>query len=181
MLVDVVLITPDTWSRGDIIAFWSLIWTAITVPIGLLAVVIAILTLRRGNNNSSVATMIPLNAEIRQMWSEYDDTLSNINFKNDAELAALDDKITVQLQNLMNVLEIAAAIEVEGTLSGVSRILMRDYLEQMLMIIIRDDYTNAKVSELLQDETTYIFIRRFLKKTVPSNSILPPQWFVSPR
>lgn len=125
--------------------------------------------------------MIPLNAEIRQMWAEYDEALSVVDFKDDAELAALDDKITIHLQNLMNVLEIAAAIELECTLSGVSRVLMRDYLEQMLDMLIRDDYTNAKVSELLQDDTTYIFIRRFLKKTVPPNSILPPQWYAYPQ
>lgn len=86
ILLDAVLVTPDTWSRGDIIAFWSLIGTAIAIPIGLIGVVIAILTLRRGNKNSSVATMIPLNAEIRQRWSEYDDALSTIHFKDDAEL-----------------------------------------------------------------------------------------------
>jgi argonaute-like protein implicated in RNA metabolism and viral defense len=176
-----VLVTPDTWSRGDLIALWSLIGTAIAVATGLIAVVIAIHTLRRGNKNASVATMVPLNAEIRQMWVEYDEALASIDFKDDEELAALEEKIAVKLQNLMNVLEIAAAIELEGTLSGMSRVLMRDYLEQMLDMIIRDDYTNAKVSELLQDDTTYIFIRRFLKKTVPPNSILPAEWYVSPR
>jgi hypothetical protein len=181
ILLGAVLLTPDTWSRGDLIAFWSLIGNGIAVAIALIALFIAIHTLRRGNKNSSVATMIPLNAEIRQMWAKYDDALASIDFKNDEELAALEEKIAVKLQDLMNVLEIAAAIELEGTLSGVSRVLMRDYLEQMLDMIIRDDYTNAKVSDLLQDETTYIFIRRFLKKTVPPNSILPAEWYVSPR
>jgi hypothetical protein len=57
---------------------------------------------------------------------------------------------------------------------------MRDYLQRVLNTIIRDDYTNAKVSELLQDDTTYIFIRQFLKKTAPPNSILPSHWYVSP-
>jgi hypothetical protein len=154
MLLNAGITTSDTWTRGDLIAFWSLIGTAGAVAIGLIAVVIAILTLRRGNKNSSVASMIPLNAEIRQMWSEYAETFANLDFKDDTELVALERTISVKLQRMMNVLEIAAAIEVEGTLSGVSRVLMRDYLERMLTIIIRDDYTNAKASELLQDETT---------------------------
>jgi hypothetical protein len=46
-------VSSDRWSRGDLIGFWSLIF-------GVLAVIVAIFTLRRGNKNSSVASMIPL-------------------------------------------------------------------------------------------------------------------------
>jgi uncharacterized membrane protein YccC len=75
-MLDALLVTPEPWSRGDLIALWSLIGTAIAVAISLGAVFIVIRTLRRGNKNSSVATMIPLNAEIRQMWADYIDSFA---------------------------------------------------------------------------------------------------------
>ncbi len=169
-----LLVASDPWSRGDLIAIWSLIG-------GFTAVLIAILTLRRGNKNSSVASMIPLNAEIRDMWDEYIASFTSLDFTTSLELEALEREISTKLERLLNVLELAAAIEVEGTLSGVSRVLMRDYLSRMLDIIISDDYTNARVSELLQDDSTFIFIRRFLKKSAPLSAVLPPDWYVYPQ
>jgi hypothetical protein len=58
---------------------------------------------------------------------------------------------------------------------------MSDYLRRMLDDIISDEYTNAKISELLQDETTYIFIRRFLKKNAPLSAVLSHQWYAYPQ
>jgi hypothetical protein len=114
--LETLLVASAEWNRGDLIALWSLI-------LGALAVVVAIGTLRRGNKNSSVASMIPLNAEIRSMWDEYIDSFANMNFKSPAEFVAFERNIKAKLERLMNVLEIAAAIEVEGTLSGVSAFL----------------------------------------------------------
>jgi hypothetical protein len=112
-----VMTSANSWSRGDLIAFWSLI-------IGIIAIVLALLTLRRGNKNSSVASMIPLNAEIRGMWDQYISSFASVDFTTVLELETLEREIALKLEQLMNVLEIAAAIEVEGTLSGVSRVLM---------------------------------------------------------
>ncbi len=125
--------------------------------------------------------MIPLNAEIRDMWDGYVSSFTTIGTKSPYEFSQLEREILVKLERLMNVLELAAAIEVEGTLSGVSRILMSDYLRRTLDDIISDDYTNSKVSELLQDDTTYIFIRRFLRKNTPLSAVLPPQWYAYPK
>lgn len=173
-LLGAMQVASDTWSRGDLIAFWSLIG-------GLTAVIVAIWTLHRGNRNSSVASMIPLNAEIREMWNEYTASFTNLDFTTSLEFAELEREIATKLEELMNVLELAAAIEVEGTLSGVSRVLMRDYLQRVLDNIISDDYTSTKVSELLQDENTYIYVRRFLKKSAPLSAVLPPQWYAYPQ
>jgi uncharacterized protein YbcC (UPF0753/DUF2309 family) len=168
-----IFTTEDVWSRADVIAIWTLI-------AGFFGVVIAVFTLRRGNKNSSVASMIPLNAEIREMYDHYLESLSNASFNTPEELEALELKIASRLEKLMNVLELSAAIEVEGTLSGVSRTLMKDYLQRTLEDLIADDYTSSKVSGLLQDENTYIFIRRFLKSKTRVNSLLPPKWYAYP-
>jgi hypothetical protein len=152
---------------------WSLVISAF-------AVVLALLTLRRGNKNSSVASMIPLNAEIRDMWTQYISSFQDIEFDTIPELEAFEREIIRKLERLMNVLEIAAAIEVEGTLTGISRDLMRDYLRRTLEDIIRNDYTSSKVSSLLQDDKTYIFIRRFLKQRSRVSVVLPPNWYAYP-
>jgi hypothetical protein len=167
------IVSTDSWSRGDLIALWSLI-------IGVIAIVLALFTLRRGNKNSSVASMIPLNAEIRDMWDQYTSSFANIDFNTVIELETFERKVALKLERLMNVLEIAAAIEVEGTLSGISRILMRDYLRRTLEDIIRNDYTSAQVSRLLQDEKTYIYIRRFLRQRDRVSAVLPPKWYAYP-
>jgi hypothetical protein len=168
-----VMTSANSWSRGDLIAFWSLI-------IGIIAIVLALLTLRRGNKNSSVASMIPLNAEIRGMWDQYISSFASVDFTTVLELETLEREIALKLEQLMNVLEIAAAIEVEGTLSGVSRVLMREYLQRTLDDIISNDYTSAKVSDLLQDENTYIYIRRFLRQRTRVSAVLPPAWYAYP-
>lgn len=168
-----VLVAADAWSRGDIISLSSLI-------AGTLAILVAVSTLHRGNLNASVASMIPLNAEIRDMYEQYIAAFSNIQFTTALELESLEREITTKLERLMNVLELAAAIEVEGTLSGISRVLMRDYLRRMLDILISDGYTNSKVSDLLQDENTYIFIRRFLRQKDRVSAVLPPNWYAYP-
>ncbi len=124
--------------------------------------------------------MIPLNAEIREMWEQYVESFGSAPSETALELETLERGIATKLERLMNVLEIAAAIEVEGTLSGVSRQLMRDYLRRMLDIIISDDYTNSRVSDLLQDEKTYIFIRRFLRQRDRVSAVLPPNWYAYP-
>ncbi len=173
ILVGAIQATPIAWSRGDLIALWSLI-------LGIIAVVFAIYTLHRGNLNSSVASMIPLNAEIREMWDQYVDSFASPPLDTPLELETIERTIATKLERLMNVLELAAAIEVEGTLSGVSHQLMRDYLRRMLDIVISDDYTNSKVSDLLQDENTYIFIRRFLKQRDRVSAVLPPNWYAYP-
>ena len=58
---------------------------------------------------------------------------------------------------------------------------MRDYLRRTLEDIIRNDYTSSKVSDLLQDEKTYIYIRRFLKQRGRVSAVLPPSWYVYPK
>jgi hypothetical protein len=125
--------------------------------------------------------MIPLNAEIRDMWDEFIASFKTMDFASVADFLEFERNIKNKLERLMNVLEIAAAIEVEGTLSGVSRDLMSDYLRRVLDDIISDDYVNARVSELLQDDTTYIYIRRFLKKNAPLSAVLAPEWYALPK
>jgi hypothetical protein len=162
-----------SWSRSDSLALWALL-------AGIVGIAVAVHTLMRGNRNSSVASMIPLNAEIRDMYDAYVDSFSSARFHMQIELEILERKITTRLEKLMNVLEMSAAIQIEGTFSGVSRVLMRDYLQRILEDLLIDDYTSNNVSRLLQDQQTYIYIRRFLRRKARLSITLPPEWFLAP-
>jgi hypothetical protein len=115
---------------------------------GIIDLIIAIHTLRRGNRNASVASMIPLNAEIRDTYDRYIESFSNTTFQTTVELEILEREITTRLEKLMNVLEITAAIQVERTFSGVLRELMGEYLQRILEDLLSDEYTSSKVSRL---------------------------------
>jgi hypothetical protein len=169
----VVCAADIAWSRADRIALWTLI-------AGVFGIWIAWRTLRRGNRNSSVASMIPLNAEIRDMYDQYIEIFSSAQFQTPLELEILEREIADRLEKLMNVLEMSAAIQVERTFSGVSRTLMSEYLKRVLEDLLADDYTSNKVSGLLQDDRTYLYIRHFLDRTARLSVVLPTKWYVVP-
>jgi hypothetical protein len=169
----VACVADIAWSRADRIALWTLI-------AGVFGIWIAWRTLRRGNRNSSVASMIPLNAEIRDMYDQYIEIFSSAQFQTPLELEILEREIADRLEKLMNVLEMSAAIQVERTFSGVSRTLMSEYLQRVLEDLLADDYTSNKVSGLLQDDRTYLYIRHFLHRTARLSVVLPPKWYVLP-
>lgn len=176
-MFDRLLSTLATLDTSDRFALYSLI-------VALAATILALAALRRGNRNSSIASMIPLNSELREMWDNYIAAFPKIEedeLLTAEQIAEIESGLLTQLANLMNVLEIAAAIEVEGTLSGVSRILMRDVLQRLLSDILGDQSTSEKVSSLLQDENTFYYIRRFLRKTMSESVTYPPNWYAYPK
>jgi predicted Zn-dependent peptidase len=159
----------QSWSRGDLIGLFSLVAGVISVPV-------AIWTLHRGNLNSSVATMIPLNAEIRSMFEDYLASFQDLSFTTQEELQAATLRIKLKLERLLNVLELAAAILNEKSLSGVSSLLMRSYLERVLNTLLEDDLTKNAFKEMIREPGTYAYIQGFLqevasKKTRTTTSI----------
>jgi hypothetical protein len=173
----VYLAALGPWGRADAIALATLV-------LGLIAFGLAWWTLHRGNLNSSVASMIPLNAEIRQMQDELVSVFPSeevLEELNEAQLSELENTFRSKLERLLNVLEISAAIDVERTLSGVSRKLMSGYLERTLSSLMSDDYTSSKISGLLQDAETYIYIRKFLRSRPDVSDAFPSNWYAIPK
>jgi predicted Zn-dependent peptidase len=155
-----------SWSRSDLIALYSL-------AAGVVGITIAIWTLHRGNLNASVATMIPLNAEIRTVFEDYLDSFHNVSFTTYEELQAVSLRIKLKLERLLNVLEIAAAILQENSLSGVSNLLMRDYLERVLNTLLADDRTRSAFADMIRVPGTYACIQGFLDKVATKKSHSP--------
>jgi hypothetical protein len=171
------LVQIEPWSRGDLLAAWAL-------GLAVVGVIAGLYTLHRGNLNASVASMIPLNAEIREAWKRYLESYPTPDKLNDAtptQIRAFIRENDTQLEYLMNVLEIAAATSVEGTLIGVSNELMSGYVDRTLNSLLSDGYASVRIKGLLQDSQTFIYIRRFLNKQIPLSVIQVPTWYIVPK
>lgn len=171
------MVQIEPWSRGDVFAGWALGLTAV-------GIIAALYTLHRGNLNASVASMIPLNAEIREAWKRYLESYPTSEKLKDAtpsQLRAFIRENDTQLEYLMNVIEIAAATSVEGTLIGVSNELISGYVDRTLNSLLSDSYASVRIKGLLQDSQTFIYIRRFLNKQIPLSVIKVPTWYMVPK
>jgi len=96
---------------------------------------------------------VTLNESFRQAWERY--------LQRDQTETGLADS---ELAELLNLLEIACAIYLEGSISGNSRKLLVAYLNNVLSVLTRHQVVNLKALELLQTEKTFEFIKRFMKK-----------------
>jgi hypothetical protein len=143
---------------------------AASLVVATAALVISIYAIRRANNTTSSATLVTLNEAFRQAWERY------------LQVPAPEpDTSSYNFAELLNLLEIACAIYLEGSVSGNSRTLMVDYLNNVLAHLLETPSTHVHVLQLLQTEKTFEFIKKFLKKLKKKPSILsvtiPPEWY----
>ncbi|WP_156964691.1 hypothetical protein [Methylocapsa aurea] len=115
----------------------------------MIALVVALFAIRKGNRNSSAATMVTLNEAFRQAWRRF------LSAGEEAERQH-------EFAELMNLLEIGCAIYLEGSLSGVSRELTEEYLGNTLSLLESNDDARKRIELLRHSSTTFKYIRRFL-------------------
>jgi hypothetical protein len=144
---------------GDWIGLFTLL-----VTIG--AVWVAIVTLRRGNKNASVATLVALHEAFREAWQRFRQADSEIDR-------------AWELSDLLNYIEIACGIECEKSLSGVSQTLMTDYLNEIFQILLSNDYINQQIPRMLHAPSTFCYIKRFLHSKPKLSVTIPPAWYQS--
>lgn len=144
-------------SLGDKIAAASLL-------VSIVAFVLAGYAIVRANKTSSAATMVSLNEGFRSAWDRF---LSSAGEEQDNEFA-----------ELLNLFEIACAIRLEGSLSGNSAKLMSEYLENILRLLVNNNYARTHTLQLIQDATTFHFVKKFLKTKRGGVSVtVPPEWY----
>ena len=69
-------------------------------------------------------------------------------------------------------------MRLEGSLSGNSANLITEYLNNILRLFVKEPYTRVNIPALLQDEKTFVFIKRFLKEKKNTLSVtIPPEWY----
>lgn len=146
-------------STSDWIAVASLIIASAALGISLYAIV-------RANATTSAATFVTLNEGFRQAW----DRCLQPGAGQGAENAGLAE--------LLNLLEIACAIYLEGSVSGNSRGLIAEYLNSVLSLLTKSPVLNPQVPPLLQTKDTFIFIKKFLRMKCSTLSVtIPPEWY----
>ncbi|MGB9029640.1 MAG: hypothetical protein WCC27_05925 [Acidobacteriaceae bacterium] len=144
-------------STSDLLAGASL-------AVSIAALLIAYYAIIRANKTTSGATAVALSEGFRESWVRF-----------------LDNPNQYELAELLNLIEIACAIYLEGSLAGNSRKLMFEYLNATLGLIINNPYANNAAEHLLQNPKTLEFIRKFLRLKARSLSVtVPPKWYELP-
>jgi hypothetical protein len=122
---------------------------AVSFTISVIALVVALFAIQKGDRNSSAATLVTLNEAFRQAWQRF--------------LSAKDDTTRqYEFSELMNLLEICSAIYLEDSLSGVSRELAEEYLGNTLSLLEGNQDARAQIESMRHSPTTFKYIRRFL-------------------
>jgi hypothetical protein len=161
---------------SDWIATWSFVVAVISLIAALISIYVAVYAIKKGNKNSSVATLVTLNEAFREAWQRL--ILSISSYQEHPENK---DNRYANLAELINLTELGCAIHDESSLTGVSKNLVKQYLLDTLEIIISDDYLSKQIPDMLTDPTTFEHIRKFLKsqRSQPSKLIIPVEWYES--
>lgn len=138
----------------------------LSLIVAILALLVALLAIYKGNRNASVATLVTLYEASRQAFQRF---LS----------AETENRKRYELCELMNLLEIAAAILNERSFVGVSREIQREYLNEVLELLIDDKYARETIDNMLSAPSTFAHIRKFYKakRNQPLSVVTPRQWF----
>lgn len=142
-------------------------WIALgSLIVAVISAAVAIYAIYKGNRNSSVATLVTISEASREAWQRF-------------LTAPTDDTKWNELCELMNLLEIASAILNEKSFVGVSKRLLKDYLNEVLSLLINDAYASKAVDKMFSSETTFEHIRKFYnsRQTQPLSVTTPRQWF----
>jgi hypothetical protein len=150
----------------DWVAAASLWVGAAALLVSMVALIVACYAIFRSNRNSSVATLVTLNEAYREAWDRF---LNN----------GPDDKARYRkFCELMNLIETGCGIVVEGSLSGVSKKMITIYLNDVLELLIENDYAKAHVPEMMHSPTTFECLKAFLKSKAKYLSVtIPPEWY----
>ncbi|MBW4092605.1 MAG: hypothetical protein HIU82_16080 [Proteobacteria bacterium] len=121
----------------------------ISAGVSLIALAVAVVSIRKSDRNSSAATLVALNEGFQQAWHRF--------------LSAEDEpERQYEFSELMNLLEIGCAIYLEGSLSGVSRELAEEYLGNTLSLLETNQDARSRIGPMRHSPTTFKYIRQFL-------------------
>lgn len=127
---------------ADLIALLSLL-------AAIFALHIAWRALRRADLSSSAATLLSLNEAYREAWARF--------------LGTEEANRQYEFSELMNLIEIGAAIYIEKALTGAARELHEEYLRDVLKIIENHTDARNRIEEMRHSSTTFKYTKKFMK------------------
>ena len=131
-------------TSSDIIAVASLL-------VALVALIISVVALSRSDINASAAAMISLFESCKNAWTRFLKAQGN-----DQELAFGD---------LANVLEVACAILAADAMHGITKQLLRNYIDDQLRLLDRHDDTSRMMTSLRGRESTFKYLHAELLRS----------------
>ncbi len=123
-------------------------WASLAVS--LIALAVAFLAIRRGDNNSSAALLVTFNENFRSSWQRI--------------LHSDESDRQFELAELMNLVEIACLIQREKSIHGRAAKLLDDYIKQAVGHVLHNQSLASEIPSLFQDETTFENITYFLSQ-----------------
>lgn len=143
------------------IALWSLLFSLAAFAVSLVALFVSLYAIRRSNKNSSVATLVTLNEGFRQAWQRF--------------LEAKNEQVAqYEFSELLNLFELACAIQSEHSLVGVSRELAEAYIKDSWELLSNSEDAKKRIRVTLTTPKTFNYIRQFLGKKYCSSLLEPP-------
>jgi hypothetical protein len=156
------------------IATWSFIVAVVSLVAAIVSVYVAVSAIRKGDKNASVAMLVALNEAFRDGWQRV--ILSIKTIQNDPHS---EDTRYTSFSELLNLFEIACAIQNEKSLYGFSKEIIHKYLVDSLELIVSNDYARDQIPRMLTDKSTFEHIKVFLKsqRNQPLKFIIPLEWY----
>ena len=128
---------------------WSQLFAILALGVAIGALFVSVYAIRRGNKNSSAATLVTLNEGFRQAWQRF--------------LEAKEENAKqYEFSELLNLFELACAIHSERSLVGVSRDLAGSYIRESLQLIEGNEDARKRINKTLTTPETFHYIRKFL-------------------
>jgi hypothetical protein len=140
----------------EVIAFCASVATLVAAPLGLIGLLVAIFQLRASRRGASATTVIALNESFRQAWLHY----SQVS----------DEGRQHAFADIMNLLEIACAIEEDKLLVAKGGKLLEDYLCHVLILIQQSEDARQRIERMFVTDRTFDHIINFLSRHRPEIS-----------
>jgi hypothetical protein len=138
-------------STADKLALLSLVVGIVALFVAAVSLVVAVYAIRKGNRNSSVATLVTITEAAREAWKRF------LNAENDNDRG-------YELAELMNILEVGCAMVNERSLAGVSKDLLKELFKQELAHIDGNEYARGQIKTMMSEPHTFEQISRFKER-----------------
>lgn len=135
------------------VAFLGLILAIVAIGVSVVAV-------RRSDRNASASTLVALYEGLRGAWERYLD-------EGD------DGRRAFQFAELINLIELACAVVVDGAVHGAARELLEEYLAEVLLILVEDAEACERIAALRGQPNTFKYLRRFMMTAASKRRLSP--------
>ena len=138
------------WPTDAQAQYWSSIVTIFGLPVASIALLAALRQLWLSQRTGSVTALVSIHDSLRECWSDY--LKANIHERD------------IPFGDLCNTIEAACAASFDRVFFGKSGEVLTQYLLSALKLIEQDEQLRNKLLALLEDPSTFIYMRRFLTK-----------------